>query len=325
MKTSKFFSMIGVAAMALALAACSNDETVEQGGKQAISFKAFVNKNIKNARSVTELSSVSNFYVFGNLGADAQNYTDRIFNNELQSTPYYWSPNKSYIFGAYADGEGGKIDNATFDEKQGVLTFADYTVNDGKDLIAAVATTTTDADVTNKQPLGLTFNHMLSQLRFTFTTDEGENSTLKISDLNVSIDQKGTCTYKDGGTPTVTWVNANNKTALAYAEVADVAVTEKKAATESHLVIPQTEPQNIEVTFKATFTTPGYAPIEGTFKTTLAYNTNQGWQAGYRYNYSVKLNAADIDPTIQQKKIEFTPTVESWENAAEGSTTPQKQ
>lgn len=325
MKTSKFFSMIGVAAMALAFTSCSNDETVEQGGKQAISFKTFVNKNVKNGRSVTELSSVSNFYVFGNLGESTDNYTERIFNNELQSTPYYWSPNKSYIFGAYADGEGGNIANATFDAANGTLTFADYTVNDGKDLIAAVATTTTDGNVleSGKAPVDLSFNHMLSQLRFTFTTDEGENSTLKISDLKVNIDQTGTGSYKNGGT--VTWVNANNKTDLAYAEVADVAVTEKKATTESHLVIPQTEPQNIEVTFTATFTTPGNEPVTGNFKANLAYNTTQAWQAGFRYNYTVKINAENIDPSVESKLIKFNPTVESWGNAAEGSTTPQKQ
>lgn len=316
--------MVGVAAMALAFTACSNDETVEQSGKQAISFKSFVNKNVKNGRAVTELGTVNNFYVFGKLG-DASSYTEQIFNNEIQSTPYYWAPSKSYIFGAYADGEGGKIENATFDAATGTLTFAGYAVDDAKDLIAAVATTTTEADVTAKTPVDLTFNHMLSQLKFTFNTTEGENNTLGISNLRVNINQTGTCTYKDGGTPTVIWTNGGTPTDLVYGDIIDVAAGTKSAATESHLVIPQTAPQDITVTFTATFKSPGNTLVSGNFTAKLAYNTDQAWKAGYRYNYSVTINASDIDPTLENKKIEFTPTVEAWADAADGTTTPTKQ
>ena len=71
-----------------------------------IKFDAFVNNNTK---AVTELTSVTNFYVFGKAGeAD-------VFLNERNDVTKYWEASKTYNFVAYANGEDGKLADATYD------------------------------------------------------------------------------------------------------------------------------------------------------------------------------------------------------------------
>ena len=121
MKNRLFLLGIAVAA----LSSCSNEELTDVAQNRAIKFNPFVNNNTK---AVTELNTkgLSSFYVFGNFkttnGSD--NYEgNKIFNNEKQDTPYYWVTGKTYIFGAYADGDGGNLPNASFSAQNKTLTF----------------------------------------------------------------------------------------------------------------------------------------------------------------------------------------------------------
>lgn len=310
--------MFGVAAMALA--SCTQNEVVEYAENRAIQFDAFVNNN---TRAVTEVKNLNNFYVFGKFGDDASTYGNQVYANELNTTTHYWVASKYYSFGAYANGESGKIDNATFEAETKTLTFPSYTPDDTKDLVVATYALQAKADVTTNDPVSLNFKHMLSQVKFTFKTTDADAYTLKISDLRINnAVTKATGTYTDG---VIDWSTEPETGNYAYTEIVDVAVEENNyTASEVKLVIPQKNTNSLKVTFKATISGSGLAEKSSTFTADLAYavGTVSGteantWTPGFVYNYVATINADQIDPDLVDQKIEFTPTVTPWKDANE--------
>lgn len=313
----KSFLMLGVAAMALA--SCTQNEVVEYAENRAIQFDTFVNNN---TRAVTPVVSLTNFYVFGEFGDAADTYGNQVYANELNTTTHYWVASKYYSFGAYANGEAGKIENATFDAKAKKLTFPGYTPNDAQDLVVATNALKAKDDVTTNDEVSLNFKHMLSQVKFTFKTTDADAYTLKISNLQINnAVTKATGTYTDG---VIDWSTEETGN-YAYTDIADVAVEENDyTASEVKLVIPQENTNNLKVTFKATISGSGLAERSSTFTADLAYavGTVSGteantWTPGFVYNYVATINADQIDPDLEDQKIEFTPDVTPWKDANE--------
>ena len=307
-----------VAVAALALAGCSKNETVEVASNRAIEFNSFVNKN---TRAVTEVSQLTNFYVFGMYGTTPE---DIVFNNELNTKTAYWVANKLYEFGAYYNVD--KYEGASFDYTTKTLTFSGYTPDNGKDLVVATASHTTDADVTNEDKVQLSFKHMLSQVKFTFNTTAADAYTIKISDLKFSA--KKTETGKYNSTDGITWTAAGDDAEYTYATIDDIADKSKNySGSDVNFVIPQANTNLIEVSFTATLTGPGLTETPSQFTANLGYSasgkgTDNTWTPGYRYNYIVTINPEDIDGTL--KKIEFeVQAIEGWEDATETTTTVQ--
>lgn len=149
----------------MALTGCTNDVLTE-ADTRTIGFDAFVN-NITKA--VTEVKTLNNFYVFGNYGTDNETFNGQSSNNELNTNTYYWQTGNYYRFGAYADGEAGQILGASYDAASHTLTFPNYTPSDDKDLVAAVNSADATAGIPDTH-ISLSFNHILSQVGFTFNT-----------------------------------------------------------------------------------------------------------------------------------------------------------
>lgn len=314
----KSFLMFGVAAMALA--SCTQNEVVEYAENRAIQFDTFVNNN---TRAVTPVVSLTNFYVFGKFGDDAVTYGNQVYANELNTTTHYWVASKYYSFGAYANGEAGKIENATFDADAKKLTFPGYTPNDAQDLVVATNALKAKDDVTTNDEVSLNFKHMLSQVKFTFKTTDADAYTLKISNLQINnAVTKATGTYTDG---VIDWTTEPKTGNYDYTDIADVAVEENNyTASEVKLVIPQKNTNSLKVTFKATISGSGLAERSSTFTADLAYavGTVSGteantWTPGFVYNYVATINADQIDPDLVDQKIEFTPNVTPWKDANE--------
>ena len=85
---------------------------------------------------------------------------------------------------------------------------------------------------------------------------------------------------------------------------------------QSKLVIPQAGTNLLKVTFTATITGAGLNK-EANFEATLDVAENiagtsaaNTWMPGYCYNYTATINGYDIDPELEQQKIEFTPSVD---------------
>ena len=314
MKKSLWMLGLAVAAMT----SCTNEEVMEVAQNRTIGFNAFVNNNTK---AITEVTNLTGFYVFGEFGDAAGTYGTQVFKNEANTAIHYWQASKYYSFGAYANGDNTKIDNATFDAETGTLTFPEYTPNVAIDLVAAVKKLQSNSDVTANEAVALTFGHMLSQVKFTFKTTDADAYLLKITELKVEgAVSKATGTYNG----TASWVGSESN-GYTYAEIPDVAMAENDyTASVDRLVIPQASTDKLKVTFKATVSGSGMEEKTATFTADLGYTagevagtTDNTWTPGYRYNYIATINADQIDPSLENQKIEFTTSVTGWEDAAD--------
>lgn len=326
--------LLGVAVAALA--SCTNEEVVSVPENAAINFTSFVNNTTK---AVTEVGvsdlSGGQYYVFGNFGTNqnsstAGDWTDQVFNNELSTVTYYWSVGNYYRFGAYADGVGGKLEGATFDAATQTLTFSNYTPNDAKDLIAALGTGDASADVP-ENAVPLDFDHMLSQVGFTFYTTDGTEYEIAITGLKVTgaIQTGATGTYTTTG---ASWTGGSDAD-YSYDNIEDVyhvASITNEEPQQFKLVIPQSVPgtdasDKIQVSFTATITGDGINTTDGAnseeFTIDLTSPDTEGWKPGFRYNYTAMVNGAIIaglDP------IEFTASVtDDWQDANDTNLTVQ--
>ena len=325
--------LLGVAVAALA--SCTNEEVVSVPDSAAINFTSFVNNTTK---AVTEVGvsdlSGGQYYVFGNFGTNqnsstAGDWTGQVFNNELSTVTYYWSVGNYYRFGAYADGVGGKLDGATFNAATQTLTFSNYTPNDAKDLIAALGTGDASADVP-ENAVPLDFDHMLSQVGFTFYTTDGTEYEIAITGLKVTgaIQTGATGTYNG----TASWTGGTEED-YSYSDISNVyhvASITNEEPQQFKLVIPQSVPgadasDKIKVSFTATITGDGIDTTgdknKKTFTIDLTSPDTEGWKPGFRYNYTAMVNGAviaDLEP------IKFTASVtDDWQDAKNTDLTVQ--
>lgn len=323
----KSFWMLGVAAMALA--SCTQNEVVEYADSRAIQFDAFVGKS---TRAVEELKTegLTQFNVFAYHGTNTVDYKNVavIGSSEDGWTPAanaYWQAGNAYEFAAYSDQNTALSSGVSFANK--TLTFTGYEVN-GKDLVAAQTSVESETDVNSYTAVNLTFYHMLSQIKFTFTNNDAEDYTLAISNIKITAGKTatGTFTMTALSTPSITW-NATDSNGGEYTieDIDDIAkgasqLTESK----SLLILPQNT-DNLNVTFTATLTDAAGAQIaQGNFEASLDIdgdNTNSNWTPGYRYNYTATLDGEDVpvdseNPSVKPTVIEFNVVkVEEWQNS----------
>ena len=312
--------MMGMAA--LALAGCTNEEVLNVSDGLAIGFDAFVGNMTK---SVTEVKTLTDFYVFGKLGADETSWNGQIFNNEPNTAVYYWQQGKHYRFGAYADGNGGQIADARYNAATQELTFPQYTPNDARDLVAATAVADASQAIPSA-PVPLSFSHMLSQVGFTFNTEVGKEYTLAIRNIRINkAIRTATGSYK--APATIDWQGKAEPTvAYTYDDIADLAGEETNQASQFKLVIPQQLPteeaSKITVSFTASISGGGMAEAaEKSFELVLASPGEGGWKPGFRYNYTATINGDNI---TNVKPVEFIPSVGEWDNISGGTLTPPK-
>lgn len=322
-------NLILMGAAIAALSSCTQSEVLDVPESKAIRFSSFVDKP---TRTVTEVTNLTNFYVFGNFGT-ASPYDGVAYNNESNTQTYYWAAaGNKYKFGAYANGENGKltsIDQVSFSPTEGsdgTLTFTNYAPqeNEGKDLVAAIPTTyTVNGSENDQTKVSLTFKHLLSQVKFTFKTTDADTYTLQIHDIKITnAISTATCTF-DG--TDISW-EGDTKVDYTYDGIDDIAdASASYQGSSVEMVIPQSNTNNIKVTFSATVSGGGFAePRTGNFEANLDYavgsvtgTTANTWTPGYRYNYIATINADQIDETLETKKINFDVTVDTWKDANE--------
>ncbi len=320
MKKSLFVLGVAVAA----LASCTQNEVLEVAEGRAIGFDAFVNNQTKAVSEVTSETIGTDFYVFGNYGTD-NSWDGQAFNNEISTAEYYWKTGQTYRFGAYKDGKT-KNDKVTFAADTQTLTFPDYEPNDANDLIAAVTESlTADTYIGNSAAVGLTFKHLLSQVKLTFKTDAAAVYNMMISDVKINgALSQSTATYNG----TVTWnpsvaATGTTNNGYSYNELSNEGkISSEVISEQSKLVIPQSGTNSLTVTFTATI--GGEATGSATFTANLGHSisdlTANTWTNGYRYNYIANVELSKVIENPEEKvQITFTPTVEEWKDAEPGS------
>lgn len=307
MKRSLF--MLGVAVAALS--SCSQSEILEVAEGRAIGFSSFVNNNTRAVEEVTK-DNLSQYYVFGKYqGGEVSDWSGQAFNNELNTTLYYWQPGTTYRFGAYADGNGGKIESSgegatvSFDAANSKLTFTNYTPDDTKDLVAAVTENET-ADTyigSEDSKVPLNFKHLLSQVKLTFTSKAAATYKLTISDVKID-GAVSTCTgeYTTTG---VIWNTDGSTIKKGYAydffETEGKEISSGVSQYQSKLVIPQSGTEQLYVYFTATIKgekPSGSADFTKNFKAALGHTVADvdanTWKPSYCYNYIANVEIEDI-------------------------------
>ena len=324
-------SIFLLAAAAAAFASCTQNEVMEVAENRAIGFSSFVNNNTRAVNPLDE-SNLNKFFVFGNYGTGTWTpvYTNVAVNggtvgDDSEWTPEktaYWQASHAYRFAAYSDG-GNSFAGASFNADAQELTLKGYAVGDN-DLIAAIpAELTSNDDPTRNDDVELSFYHMLSRVKFTFSNTDSYDYTMVISDIKVTaINQAtGKYTYNAAGN-TIDWTESTSTGVYDFGTLSDIAeAVNPDGSTHSVelFVIPQSNAL-LQVTFTATFSDNAGKIAEGTFRGQLAYSgdtssTTDEWAPGYMYNYQVTINGSTIDPTLEQKVIKFNvDAVEGWKD-----------
>ena len=219
----------------VAMVACSNDEIVREAAPEAISFE---NVFVDNAtRSVNDPSLDATtlqgcgFGVYGFVKADD---TAPIFTNEKVT---YNNPNWSYANTQYWI-SGATYDFfavAPFDAYSNVVATPATPGTGGLSLLFANVDGTTDLlyaqnkdmSSTGTEPVGFTFRHTLSKVKFSFeNNNQSANTTIKVYDVKINNPYKtGTVTLGD----TTSWGNQT----LAAGFVLDFGAATDKEGTDA--------------------------------------------------------------------------------------------
>lgn len=330
-------------AAAVALVACSNEETVRQSAPEAIGFdNAFVENSTRsvNDPSLTA-ASLENFTVYGYVENavlfDGTVVNKTIVNNDLSSAwkyegTQYWVAGAKYNFAAIAPNEGWSgVTTAVAADKSSISTNFAF-VNDGETDLLYDEVENKDGLVENNTAVGFDFRHILSKVKFSFLNGYNVESA-KIDVTNVKIENAYTnanvaltndaTTWSDWATDTLVldFGFASDSEATTGAKEA-VAVTYAHGETYESLnerfLIPGAAPSvtyqdenGADVTvnaYKVSFDVNLY--INDTKVNAVAYHhvayVEFVPQAGYAYDIKAEVNAANIDPEHAQEPIEFT-------------------
>lgn len=310
-------------AAAVALVACSNEETVRQSAREAIGFdNAFVENSTRsvNDPSFDADNMFSDFAVYGYVeGAvlfDGTAVSKSINNTDLSSDwkyagTQYWVAGANYNFNAVAPLTNGDWTKTAADATSTTLSFT----NDGTtDLLYAYATAEGKAE--ENDPVAFTFRHTLSKVKLSFENAyNATNATIKVRDVKI------TDAYATGNvvlTDATAWSTQDGKLELAFGN----AVADDATSTDALAFAYNTTLES----YNELFMIPGEGPtldgekhtytvtfivdliVSGTVVKTYNHTIHAVFvpEAGKSYDLKATINAENIDPEHAQEPIEFT-------------------
>lgn len=327
-----------IALAVAALAACNKSEVIETPQGSAISFE---NVFVDNATKAADLTAdnIQNFGVYGTVSKGGQ--TGLIFENEevfksgtrfTYSPAQYWVPAAAYTFSAiapYADAQW------EYDPETAKIEFDNEAAAANQDLLFAYAERETGASISAAPtPVGFTFNHQLSRVRFSFTNGFGEGSNIRLVVKDITI----TNAHKKG-TLAVT-VDANGNATTAWEALADNTVADNvfskmfnyeapltldadtieggvvSASTEHFYLIPSNAAYN--VTFKIDIYQAGV--LLDTYNRTATLQHDM--QIGYSYDLKATLTTNNTTEEGDIYPIEFAVSgINGWTEYSDVATT----
>ena len=305
--------VMGLAAMGLALTACNSDETVEVAKGKAIGFKTFVNNSTRAANDVTT-DNLDAFKVWGLMNKGDQTGTPFVAKDVTKANgawsyapPVYWEKGYAYSFVALAPNNTYTFTAPTAINNWGSLTFENGTGE--TDLIYATAKQTTVEGNTCPAAVNLTFNHMLSRVRFQFENGMDDGSVLTVSNVKITdAYTSGTATLAEQLTVN-SWTPGQETGALEFGG-ADAMDKNAKKETGHKYMIPATK--DYKLSFTVSRLHHGVTDV---------YNHNdvllQGltFEPGKSYQLTAKFTAKNINPVEELCPITFTATVDPWVDA----------
>lgn len=305
----KFFIM-GMAAMGLALTACNNDETVEVAKGNAIGFNTFVNNSTRATDANND--NFTSFKVWGLMNKGEQTGTPFVGVDVTKTegawsygTPVYWEKGYSYSFVALAPNDAYTFTAPTVINTWGSLTFDNKTGE--TDLLYATQKQGTVEGNTCPPAVNMTFNHMLSRVRFQFKNGMDDGSKLTVTDVKITdAYTNGTATLAEN-LNALTWTTETTTGNLAFDNAETVGFAQSEFCTTGHkYMIPAEKAYNVTFTV-----TREYNGVTDSYnhKVTLPVTT---MTQGLSYQFVAEFTSNNIDPDNELCPIKFTATVNDW-------------
>ena len=306
--------LIGLAAIGMLFASCSNDETVEVAKNQnGIQFKSFVN----NSTRATDLTTanLTDFQVWGIMKKDNQIGKPFVGTQVTKAggawsygVPVYWEKGYQYSFVAVAPAGVFEMVEAPAD----YLDYGRVKFDNGSgdtDLLWATndkGLVTWEGDVC-PAAVDLTFNHMLSRVRFNFVNAMDDGSLLTVKDVTITnACTVGTVALIDDNAG-LAWAAIGNA-ALLFDDAAETGFAQNAACTTGHkYMIPTTKAYN--VTFKVERAHNG---VVDTYEHSVNL-TEMEMESGKSYQFKAEFTAQNINPDGALCPIVFEPTVNEWD------------
>ena len=308
---------MGLAAMGLALTACNSDETVEVAKGKAIGFKTFVNNSTRAANDVTT-DNLDAFKVWGLMNKGDQTGTPFVAKDVTKANgawsyapPVYWEKGYAYSFVALAPNN-----TYTFTAPTVINTWGSLTFDNGAgetDLIYATAKQSTVTGDVCPLSVNLTFNHMLSRVRFQFENGMLDGSKLTVSNVKINdAYTSGTATLAEQ-LAGLSWTTGQTTGALEFGDAAAMEQQSAKAETAHKYMIPADKAYNLTFTV-----TREHHGVTDTYNHTVTLPKIAMTQ-GLSYQFVAKFTAENINPDQVLCPIKFTATVAKWEDFTDKS------
>ena len=320
--------LLGIFTIA-AMASCVKEHTVAALEQKAISFDNFVQHTKAIDPSFNNGDNkITAFYVWGFMTAP----TGVVFDKELVSYDaaaagwtytnlQYWAPSKSYKFAALAPVNNDKIQvtlaNGDYMSADGVLgTVAFENVDGTVDLVYAEDGVDTPTTIpADPEKVHLTFQHLLSKIKFTFTNGlPSANNTVVVENVKLVVPAKGS---SDLAVKPYVWTTETTAgsatTVLEFGNVLDangeahLAPAAAGVIENERLTIPFATSYS-ELEHVVSFDVTIYAGDQVAQTITKTAVLTADFKAGKCYNITATLNAENLG----LKPIDFTVTVEDW-------------
>jgi hypothetical protein len=238
----------------------------------------------------------------------------------------YWTPEHTYYFGALAPVENCNWTVTTDNANEYGLGVVSFTNVDGtEDLLYASTTVTTPDEETmlaeGMDPVKLTFSHLLSKVKFTFTNAfTTDNVTMTVSEIKMKVPKAATIDlavenwwdnddWKVNGTETIT---------LDFDDVPGVLeITKSAASANQRLTFPAAKTATYEISFKVNLTMGDQPAMEINKTATL---TGVAFNMGRSYNIKTEINPDNLG----LHPIEFEVEVKEWIPEGDFETTVNK-
>lgn len=321
---------MAVAAVAM-LASCSNDETTGKAvNGNTIKFDGFVNKSVKGAANDLNSTTFTSFQVWGLMSKGDQTGTPFVGTTVTKSGSewtyngnVYWENGYNYSFVAIAPAGFGTFNAPSTVGEYGTIDFenGEGTTDLIYDIDGTHATSPVSTEGQCPDPINLTFNHLLSRVKFAFENAMDDGSTINVTAVTITnANTKATATLGE----TATWaLAADNSTArLAFGNVilddpaTDYATGVTKATDHKYMIPATSAGQKYTVTFTVTRNHSGVTDLYN-HEVELPVVT---MEPGKSYQFVAELNAQNItggdpdDPNNPELcPIKFTAEVDEWD------------
>lgn len=316
MKKNLFAVICSIAAIS-----CATEE-VRTSNQVAITFEnTFVDPHESHTKvadpTITD-GSFDEFFVWGfmeQVGGLVFNEVpvSKVDGNWTYEHTQYWAPNHTYYFGALAPVENRNWSLDITNANHYGLGLVTFTNNEGvEDLIyASTSVKTPEIDqllAEGMDTVRLTFSHLLSKLKFTFTNGfSTDNVTMKVSEIRMEVPQSATIDLAvENWWDNDDWkVNGTETATLDFADVPVLKFAKSAASANERLTIPAGKNASYDISFKVNLYVGDQPAMEVVKTATLS---GVAFNMGRSYNIK-----ADITPeNLGLHPIEFEVEVNEW-------------